>query len=936
VTAASVVSDREAEVLEAIRAHLTNAQIAGQLHISIRTVESHVSSLLRKFGVPDRRALAVLAPDVPTPREAGSSSTAGLPSTRTSFIGRSEEQAEVIGALAEHRLVTLLGPGGVGKTRLAARVAQAAAADYPLGAAFIDLVPVREGYVAQAVAAVLGLSERAGQSLDAVLHEYFGRGRALLVLDNCEHLLDVAAVFAEKLLVNCDHLTVLATSRERLGIAGERLVRLGPLSVAPSGSEDLQCEAESLFMDRARDADPGFSGAPAVVRELCARLDGMPLAIEIAATRSVSLGADGLLAGLEDHLRLLAGHRASAERHSSLRAVINWSYDRLDDDEQQMFRRLGIFAAAFDLAAAAAVGAMESLAEAADLVGKLTDKSLLVHRRDAVGSRWQMLSTIRSYALDRLAACGEEEMVADGHLRWAAATAAHLDERLIEDRDWQGEFDLVADDLRAAAAGAAGTDGQETGHHLAHHLGHLTYARRFLGESREHYRTAAALAAQPGEAARELRDAAHVALTEGNGALAFDLMLAAADRASAAGDGSRRAVALASAAIIADRFEGNFPDEKPHELLRQLVAEAADAAPADDRVAVAYQASAAAWTANREKSVPDPGLVDAALAAARRTGDPVLISAALDAVVVALDSSGRLRDAHQVCQERAALLARMPRHEPRAGAEIVDTLYMVAEIAVTAGDVPAALAAARMAQDDDIASGQPHMAASKPILPLVLQGQFDQALGEADSMWQAWVQARRPPAGWLGRAAYAALLACGLRGDEEGSRTWQGRVGELIGTDIHQPTRTNLTSLAAFTEARIALHEGRLEDAVAVVADLPLGVEPWYGTARWQSLRPYAWAIAAEVSAAVGSPDAESRIAAAAPAGEENYWAAACLARAAGRLTGERAALERSLERWERIEARFERACTMMLLEERAEEGEAELRALGCHLPVLG
>ncbi len=936
MTATTVVSDREAEVLEAIRAHLTNAQIAGQLHISIRTVESHVSSLLRKFAVPDRRSLALLAPAVATRGEAGTPLTAGLPTTRTSFIGRSDEQAEVIGALAENRLVTLLGPGGVGKTRLAARVMEATAAEYPLGAAFVDLVPVREGYVAQAAAAVLGVSERAGQSLDAVLHEYFGRGRALLVLDNCEHLLDVAAVFAEKLLVNCDHLTVLATSRERLGIAGERIVRLRPLSVAPSTAEDLQCEAETLFMDRARSADPGFSAEPAVVRELCARLDGMPLAIEIAATRSVSLGADGLLAGLEDHLRLLAGHRVPAERHSSLRAVIDWSYDRLDDDEQRMFRRLGIFAAGFDLAAATAATAMDSLGEAADLVGKLTDKSLLVHRHDAVGSRWQMLGTIRSYALDRLAACGEEAMVGDAHLRWAAATAAHLDERLIEAGDWQAEFDLVADDLRAAAAGAAGPDDQQARHRLAHHLGHLTYARRFLGESREHYRTAGALAAQPGEAAGELRDAAYVALTEGNGALAFDLMLASADQAAAAGDGSGRAVALASAATIADRFAANFPDEKPHELLRRLVAEAAEAAPADDPVAAAYQASAAAWTANPEKTVPDPSLVEAALTAARRTGDPVLMSAALDGVVVSLDTSGRLRDAHQVCQERAALLTRMPRHDPRAGAEIVDTLYMVTEIAMTAGDLPAALAAARMAQDDDIASGQPHMSASKAILPLVLQGQFDQALGEAEAMWQAWVQARRPPGPWMGRGAYAALLAHGLRGDDEGFQTWQARIRDFVGADVHQPTTSNLASLAAFTEARIALHEGRPGEAVAAVADLPLGVEPWYGTVGWQSLRPYAWAIAAEVSAAAGSPDADSRLAAAAPAGEENYWAAACLARAAGRLTGDRAALERSLEGWERIEARFERACTMMLLEDRAEEGEAELRALGCRLPALG
>ena len=176
------------------------------------------------------------------------------------------------------------------------------------------------------------------------------------------------------------------------------------------------------------------------------------------------------------------------------------------------------------------------------------------------------------------------------------------------------------------------------------------------------------------------------------------------------------------------------------------MAEAVRLAPDGDPVTAAYLASAAAWTTQPEKSVPDPALVHDALAAARRTGDPVLISGALDAVVEALDASGRVREAHQVNRERAALLDRLSRHDPRTGAEIVDTFHMVTEIAVTAGDLPGALSTARMAQDDDIAAGQPHMAASKSILPLVLQGRFDEALSQAAIMWDAWQRAGRPPA----------------------------------------------------------------------------------------------------------------------------------------------------------------------------------------------
>ncbi len=297
---------------------------------------------------------------------------AGLPAARTSFIGRDREQAAVLTALADSRVVTLVGPGGVGKTRLAARTAEAAAPRYPSGAVFVDLVPVRAGFVSQAVAALLGVSEGPGRSLDAALHEYLARGPSLLVLDNCEHLLEVAAPFVEKLLANCAGLTVLATSRERLAIPGERTVTVRPLSlVADGASGPAGSEAAALFVDRARASDPDFAASDTVVADVCARLDGVPLAIELAAARSASLGVDGLLAGLDDHLRLLAGSRGAHERHRSLRAVIDWSHDLLDGDERAMFRRAGAFSGRFDLDAAVAVSPGMYRGMVADLVGRL-------------------------------------------------------------------------------------------------------------------------------------------------------------------------------------------------------------------------------------------------------------------------------------------------------------------------------------------------------------------------------------------------------------------------------------------------------------------------------------------------------------------------------------------------------------------------------------
>jgi predicted ATPase len=831
--------------------------------------------------------------------------------------------------------VSLVGPGGVGKTRLAARTAEAAASEYPFGAVFVDLVPVREGFVAQAVAALLGVTERPGRSLDAALHEHLARGRSLLVLDNCEHLLGVVAAFIEKLLADCAGLTVLATSRERLAVPGERTVTVPPLSLVGSDGT-AGSDAEALFLDRARATDPGFAATPAVVGKVCARLDGVPLAIELAAARSASLGVDGLLAGLDDHLRLLAGSRGSQERHRSLRAVIDWSHDLLDDDERTAFRRVGAFIGGFDLDAALAVWPDGNRGEVADLIGRLTDKSLLTHRLGPEGSRWQMLETIRAYALDRLAASGEEAAVREAHLRWAGAAADDLEHRAETGRKWRGAFDTVADDLRAALARSDSPGTEELGHRLARSLGHLAYARRFMVEAREHYLAAATLAAGPGQAAADLRAAADVAMAEGRNAVAFDLLLASAQRAGSAGDCSAQAAALAYAATIADRFAAGFPEEVPQERLRQLIDEAARVCPADDPVGTAYLKAAVAWTAQPEKTIPDPDLSHDALAAARLADDPVLISGALDAVVVGLDAGGRIREAHQRNKERAQLLARMPRHDPRAGVEIVDTIHMVTAIAVTAGDLPDALATARLALDDDIATGQPHVAASKLILPLVLQGKFEEAAAQAAVMWETWQQAGRPAARWLGPAVYGMVLAHGVRGDDGGRQEWLARLGELAGTGTDYVEGTNLAAAAAFTEARICLYEGRIDAAMAAVAGLRPEAENWYGMPHWHSLRPYAWAMAAEVAVVAGLPDAASWLTAAAPAGEENYWAAACLARAAGRLAGDRGALEQSLAGWERIEARFEYACTLLLLDDRAAEGHAELRALGCQPSAAG
>ena len=302
---AAAMSAREAEVLAAVGEHLTNAEIARKLHISVRTVESHVSSLLRKLGAADRRELAARAVAAPSQRE-----LLGLPSQWTTFVGRAAELDEVAKALAQQRLVTLLGPGGIGKTRLATVAAQRAAEVFTGGGAFVDLVPVSADFLVQAVAAALGVVERPREPLHRVVHERLRAGRVLLVLDNCEHVLEAVATFIHAALANCPELVVLTTSRERLGVTGERVIPVPPLNV---GSE-----AEVLFVDRA--ANAGAVGTdPTLVAEICQRLDGMPLAIELAAARSASLGVDGLVTGLDDHLR---SHRVQVREPVERRRLI--------------------------------------------------------------------------------------------------------------------------------------------------------------------------------------------------------------------------------------------------------------------------------------------------------------------------------------------------------------------------------------------------------------------------------------------------------------------------------------------------------------------------------------------------------------------------------------------------------------------------------------
>jgi hypothetical protein len=603
----------------------------------------------------------------------------------------------------------------------------------------------------------------------------------------------------------------------------------------------------------------------------------------------------------------------------------------LDDDERAVFRRLSVFVGGFDLDAASAIASDGDTAALADLVGRLADKSLLASA-SGQGGRWRMLETVRAYALEQLAASGEDAAIRERHLRWAAETAATLEHRAEAGPEWRASFDQVADDLRAALSASAGAGPDGLGHRLARSLGHLAYARRFLAEAIAHNEAAAARAPDPGQGAADLLAAAHVALAAGRGDTAFGLLLETADRASAAGDDGARAAALAYAVIVADRFAAWFADEVPHDRLRELLDAAAGAAPPGEPTVAALLTAARAWNATGEKDSADPALAAEALAEARRADDPVLISGALAAAVAAAREAGQLRESYRLIQERALLLDRLLRHDPRAGAEIVDTLHAAADSAAIIGDLPAALASARRGQGDSIVVGRHDLTRGMEVVPLVLQGKFDEALDHAADMWDEWQREGRPASRWIAPASYAAL-AHGLRRDEQGRQLWLARVSELVSSSDPTAIR-GLAGFAAFADARIALHRGDLERAAQAAAGLGIGPGPWFG-ARHLQYDSLALAVAVEAAVIQGAPDAAERLAHAAPAGAENRWAAACLARAAGRHTGDVASLEESLADWEHLEARFERAITLLLMPGREAEGLAELDALDCPPPAV-
>jgi predicted ATPase/class 3 adenylate cyclase len=417
-----------------------------------------------------------------------------LPQQLTSFVGRDRELAEVTERIPRCRLLTLTGPGGIGKTRLSLQAAADVMDHFADGVHFIEFAPVSDArMVPQTVATVLGVKEEAGHAVIEALVRYARERKLLLIFDNCEHLVQACAELANALLRASPGLHIIASSREALRLDGEMCYPVSSLSVPDAEDRDIagvavaKFEAVRLFVERATAAQPSFRLADdnsAAIADICRRLDGIPLAIELAAARTRTMSAARIAERLSDRFRLLAtGDRTALPRQQTLRALIDWSYDLLRESERTLLCRLAVFAGGFTLEAAEAVGQGDGIVEAdvMDLLAQLIEKSMVAG--DADNERYGLLETVRQYAQDRLQESGEDARVRTRHLAYFRQLAETARPALFgpEQARWLARLDAERENLLSAHAWCEqADDGAEAGLQLVHATKHYWFNRGLL------------------------------------------------------------------------------------------------------------------------------------------------------------------------------------------------------------------------------------------------------------------------------------------------------------------------------------------------------------------------------------------------------------------------------------------------------------------------
>ncbi|GAA2273511.1 LuxR family transcriptional regulator [Nonomuraea roseoviolacea subsp. roseoviolacea] len=438
--------------------------------------------------------------------------THGLPAERTSFVGRRREIAQIRRMLSAAPVVTLTGPGGVGKTRLASRAAASLEGAFPDGVWMVDLAALRSReLLAPAIVEALGIRDQTARPPLEVLTGHLKDRRLLMILDNCEHLVGECAVVARAVLRSAPDLRIIATSRQSLRVPGERLLEVPPLGLPgdarPSAARLARADAPRLFAERAAAAAPGFAVTEAngdAVVEICRRLDGIPLAIELAAAQLRTLSIERLLAQLEDRFGLLPAPGARPAHHRTLRALIDWSHGLCTEEERLLWSRVSVFAGNLDLEAAEAVCGGDGLAahDVVDLLSSLVDKSILISRHDGEGVRYRLLETIRDYGLERLEESGQAAALRrrhrDHYRRLASQSRARMTSP--EQMSWLARLGADHANLRLALEHCYTEPGQtRTGLAMAADLMYHWVNGVYLGEGRAWLRRGLAVETEPSD-----------------------------------------------------------------------------------------------------------------------------------------------------------------------------------------------------------------------------------------------------------------------------------------------------------------------------------------------------------------------------------------------------------------------------------------------------
>lgn len=893
------VTAREREVWSLVARHHSNPEIAATLSLSVRTVESHVASLIRKLQAADRRSLARIDPDKLDPH-----GDRAWPAPASSFVGREAELAALTLALTSQRLVTVTGPGGVGKTRLAIEAGHLAASLRRDGGWFVDLVQVTDpAMVTTAIARVVGVPEQlSGERLETELVRTLRSREAIVVLDNCEHVIDAIRPCVERLVIACASLTLVATSRVRLHSAGEWVYDVPGLSVTVDG------DAVRLFLDRASAA-----GAPppiedrATIAELCRRVDGIALAIELAAARYPSLGLDGLALGLGAGLPALHtgagsdgagfGGTPSDVRHRSMRDALAWSFDLLTEAEQGLLCAVTCFASWFDAPAAGVIALRtdsdspdphpSAQAAITDRLSRITDHHLLI-AAPGDPTLYRALEVVRQFTQERTERLGLAEVTHERHLMWChdQLQVLSVERGAAADDAWCKRLDSVAIEARAALHWAQSV-GHQMGSALAELLGAELLMRGYPAEAQLRYEQAANFAGPGADRARLLQLASGAAACRMVGDDALRLLRAAAEQYAAHSDPAQAAHCLAWIGIYTSQAPGiiaHVPDEAEEQ-------DALDLAKTSAPGSLIAKAAVAAAEAGRMLDGSPQALQAARQAAdlACQAGAPLLQSAALDALCSMCLAGADFSGALAALDERRRALEPVPLGAASAF-QFNDFLLMASEVNLAVGDLPAAGAYADHLAALPYYREQAHLAYARRIKVDVLAGDLEAAVARGELFVDAWERAGRPVASNLTSTAYALVAAHDILGNEAHRRRWLG-ITRVLADDRPQHRMEGCASGWAPTfDALVLLDRGKPALAAErLSADIDDQLWARWDKAMWRLWYAALWAEAAALS---WHPEGRERLLRAAALTEQNPIAHTIVARSTAIMSGDMGELQ--------------------------------------------